>query len=106
MNWRIEVFVQISQIRDMLSTPSNDNLNKIVILNPKGGCGKSTLVTNLAAVYAQHGTTPAIMDYDPQGSTMATLAALLRNLNFVQAGLRSESAARAADGSAGAAVNA
>ncbi len=73
VNCRKEVFAQIGQIRDMLSTPSNDSLNKIVILNPKGGCGKSTLVTNLAAVYAQRGTTPAIMDYDPQASTMGWL---------------------------------
>ena len=57
----------------MLITPRRDNLNKIVILNPKGGCGKSTLATNLAASYAQSGPTPAIMDYDPQGSTMAWL---------------------------------
>ncbi len=57
----------------MLVTPRRDNLNKIVILNPKGGCGKSTLVTNLAACYAQDGRTPAIMDYDPQGSTMGWL---------------------------------
>ncbi|HKJ21206.1 MAG TPA: ParA family protein, partial [Woeseiaceae bacterium] len=57
----------------MLITPRRDKLNKIVILNPKGGCGKSTLATNLAAAYAQRGPTPAIMDYDPQGSTMAWL---------------------------------
>ena len=54
----------------MLTTPRRDNLNKIVILNPKGGCGKSTLATNLAACYAQRGPTPAIMDYDPQGSSI------------------------------------
>ena len=57
----------------MLITPRRDNLNKIVILNPKGGCGKSTLATNLAASYAQSGPAPAIMDYDPQGSTTAWL---------------------------------
>jgi chromosome partitioning protein len=57
----------------MLKTPRRDNLNKIVILNPKGGCGKSTLATNLAAAYAHRGPTPAIMDYDPQGSTMGWL---------------------------------
>jgi len=57
----------------MLITPRRDNLNKIVILNPKGGCGKSTLVTNLAAHYARSGRTPAVMDYDPQGSTTAWL---------------------------------
>ena len=58
----------------MLTTPKRDNLNRIVILNPTGGCGKSTLVTNLAAHYAQRGPLPAIMDYDPQGSSMAWLS--------------------------------
>ena len=57
----------------MLITPRRDKLNRIVILNPKGGCGKSTLATNIATHYAQRGPTPAIMDYDPQGSTMAWL---------------------------------
>ena len=57
----------------MLITPRRENLNKIVILNPKGGCGKSTLATNLAACYAQRGSTPAVMDYDPQGSTIGWL---------------------------------
>ncbi len=57
----------------MLITPRSDKLNRIVILNPKGGCGKSTLATNIAAHYAQRGPTPAIMDYDPQGSTTAWL---------------------------------
>jgi chromosome partitioning protein len=57
----------------MLITPRRDNLNKIVILNPKGGCGKSTLATNLAACYAQRGPTPTVMDYDPQSSTMGWL---------------------------------
>ena len=59
--------------RAMLRTPRRDNLNRIVILNPKGGCGKSTLVTNIAACYAARGASPAIMDFDPQGSTMAWL---------------------------------
>jgi len=48
-------------------------LNRIVILNPKGGCGKSTLATNIAACYAARGQQPAVMDYDPQGSSMAWL---------------------------------
>jgi chromosome partitioning protein len=57
----------------MLISPQHDNLNKIVILNPKGGCGKSTLATNLAAFYAQQGKTPTIMDFDPQGSAITWL---------------------------------
>ncbi len=63
----------MGDIRNMLTTPRQDKLNRIVILNPKGGCGKSTLATNLAASYASRGTTPAVMDYDPQGSTMGWL---------------------------------
>ncbi len=57
----------------MSAVSDQDKLNKVVILNPKGGCGKSTLATNIGAVYAQRDTVPAIMDYDPQGSTMAWL---------------------------------
>ena len=57
----------------MLNSPQRDNRNRIVVLNPKGGCGKSTLVTNIAATYAHTGSAPAVMDYDPQGSTMAWL---------------------------------
>ncbi len=73
MNCSKEFPLLIGQIDPMLITPRRDNLNKIVVLNPKGGCGKSTLATNLAACYAQRGAEPAIMDFDPQGSTMAWL---------------------------------
>jgi chromosome partitioning protein len=54
----------------MLITPNRKDLNTIVVLNPKGGCGKTTLVTNLASIYAARGPMPTIMDCDPQGSTM------------------------------------
>ncbi|MFQ6004281.1 MAG: AAA family ATPase [Woeseia sp.] len=57
----------------MLITPHRDDLNKIVILNPKGGCGKTTLAINLASYYAACGPVPAVMDCDPQGSTMTWL---------------------------------
>jgi chromosome partitioning protein len=68
----------------MLITPSRDNLNKIVILNPKGGCGKSTLATNIAACYARRGPQPALMDYDPQGSSMGWLSRRPENLPRIQ----------------------
>lgn len=64
----------------MLNTPQRDIRNKIVILNPKGGCGKSTLATNIAACYAGRGTPPALMDYDPQGSSMAWLERRAKDL--------------------------
>lgn len=73
MNWRKVIGCEIREIQVMLSSPNRDKLNRVVILNPKGGCGKSTLATNIAASYAQSGPVPAIMDYDPQGSTIAWL---------------------------------
>ena len=57
----------------MLITPNRYSLNRIIILNPKGGCGKTTLATNIASYYAQEGPMPAMMDCDPQGSTMSWL---------------------------------
>ena len=56
-----------------LSVPGHKDLRKIVVLNPKGGCGKSTLATNLAGYLASSGHSVAIMDFDPQGSAMRWL---------------------------------
>lgn len=42
---------------------------RIVLLNPKGGSGKTTLATNLAACYAARGLGTALIDFDPQAST-------------------------------------
>jgi len=39
------------------------------VLNPKGGSGKTTLATNLAAYYASRGHRTALMDCDPQASS-------------------------------------
>jgi chromosome partitioning protein len=44
-------------------------MQRIVILNPKGGSGKTTIATNLAAMYAAAGKKPVLMDLDPQGSS-------------------------------------
>jgi len=44
-------------------------VRKIVLLNPKGGSGKTTIATNLAAYYASQGVRTALMDTDPQGSS-------------------------------------
>lgn len=42
-------------------------MKRILVINAKGGCGKSTLTTNLASYYANQGLKAAIIDYDPQG---------------------------------------
>lgn len=44
-------------------------MQRIIILNPKGGSGKTTIATNLAARFAATGKHPVLMDLDPQGSS-------------------------------------
>jgi len=43
-------------------------------LNAKGGCGKSTLATNIAVFFAREGLEVCIADYDPQRSSLDWLA--------------------------------
>ncbi len=57
----------------MLIAPDRDNLHKIVILNAKGGSGKTTLATNIAGYYAMRGPAPTLVDCDPQGFSMRWL---------------------------------
>ena len=44
--------------------------NTTLVINPKGGSGKTTVATNLASYFAANGMATAVMDYDPQGSTL------------------------------------
>jgi chromosome partitioning protein len=41
-----------------------------MVLNAKGGCGKSTLATNIASYFANEGASVALADYDPQRSSL------------------------------------
>jgi chromosome partitioning protein len=45
-----------------------------MVLNAKGGCGKSTLSTNVAVFFAKEGRQVCIADYDPQRSSLDWLA--------------------------------
>jgi chromosome partitioning protein len=45
-------------------------MRRIIVINMKGGCGKTTIATNLASFYAGRGFGTALYDYDPQGSSM------------------------------------
>ena len=44
-------------------------MQSVLLLNAKGGSGKTTIATNLAALYASAGFKTALLDYDPQGSS-------------------------------------
>jgi chromosome partitioning protein len=43
-------------------------MQRIVVLNPKGGSGKTTIAINLAAYFAWRGDSTLLIDRDPQGS--------------------------------------
>ncbi|UCG72763.1 MAG: ParA family protein [Chromatiales bacterium] len=50
-------------------------MRHIMVLNSKGGCGKSTLATNLASYFAAEAEQKvALVDYDPQASSLDWLA--------------------------------
>lgn len=51
----------------MLISLDRNDVHKIVVLNPKGGSGKTTLATNIAGYYAGLGPPPMLVDCDPQG---------------------------------------
>ena len=45
-------------------------MRHIMVLNAKGGCGKSTIATNIAAYFAFEGASVALADYDSQRSSL------------------------------------
>jgi chromosome partitioning protein len=50
-------------------------MRTIMLMNAKGGCGKTTVATNLATWYADEGLKVALADYDPQRSSVDWLEA-------------------------------
>ncbi len=50
-------------------------MRTILVLNAKGGSGKTTIAMNVAGFYADRGAAVALADFDPQGSSMDWLAA-------------------------------
>jgi chromosome partitioning protein len=48
-------------------------MNTTLVLNPKGGSGKTTITLNLASYFASQNVPTTVMDYDPQGSSLTWL---------------------------------
>lgn len=46
-----------------------------MVMNNKGGCGKTTMATNLASYYASEGYKVTLADFDPQASSLEWLKA-------------------------------
>jgi len=46
---------------------------RICVINTKGGCGKTTIATNIASYYASHAFKTTLFDYDPQLSSIQWL---------------------------------
>ncbi len=45
-------------------------MRRIMVLNAKGGCGKTTIATNIASHYAKKGRNVVLADFDPQLSSL------------------------------------
>jgi chromosome partitioning protein len=49
-------------------------MRHVMVMNSKGGCGKSTIATNIAGQFAGQGLKVALADYDPQRTSLDWLA--------------------------------
>lgn len=59
-------------------------MKKILVVNAKGGCGKTTLATNLASYYALWKVPVALLDCDPQHSSLDWLQQRSDKLNPIE----------------------
>jgi len=59
------------------------DITRIVVTNPKGGCGKTTITTNIASHYAQLGLNVRLFDHDNQGSSLAWIKRRSDSLNLI-----------------------
>ena len=59
-------------------------MRTILVLNPKGGCGKTTLATNIAGYFALQGKRVALADCDPQGSSRDWLKVRPEHLSRIE----------------------
>jgi len=55
------------------------SVNTTLVINSKGGSGKTTITTTLASYFASHGEPTALLDYDQQGSALNWLRYAIRS---------------------------
>lgn len=58
-------------------------LQRILITNAKGGCGKTTIATNVASHYASQGMNVRLFDHDNQGSSLAWVDRRSSEVNLI-----------------------
>lgn len=59
-------------------------MRSILVVNPKGGSGKTTISTNLASYYAVWKVPTALVDLDPQQSSMGWLSSRPKEADKIQ----------------------
>ena len=59
------------------------SLQRIIVTNAKGGCGKTTIATNIASHYASRGRNVRLFDHDAQGSSLAWINRRTRDVKTV-----------------------
>ena len=59
-------------------------LQRILVTNRKGGCGKTTLTSNIASHYASQGLNVRLFDHDTQGSSLAWINRRPETLNPIE----------------------
>ena len=78
-------------MNQMMSGPTSNNVRtvqhapavRILVANAKGGCGKTTLATNLACQFARQGDVTLLIDHDPQGSASEWLEQRSKRLPII-----------------------
>jgi len=59
------------------------SLRRILVINAKGGCGKTTIATNLTSYNARQGLRTVLVDHDPQGSSLQWLSQRSKELKEI-----------------------
>ena len=74
----------IGRIRAGLTAFMGDQMRKILVVNSKGGCGKTTVATNLAVALAARGEDVALADADRQKSSLSWTKRRPKSLTKIQ----------------------